>query len=486
MGSKIGSITEQYDILGDFLMSGGGRGQDHSRYWGLRLTADLVSQVNRHNEIKIGFESDYTKFKERREINHSQTTQPYSEAPWNWWYYNASPVKIGGYIQDKLEYQGMIANIGVRLDYMQPGVDPYNLDPNFIFTNLPYTLDTFRSGNDSYGQNQTNKQSYKLYVSPRLGISHPMTSYSKIFFNYGHFYQPPVNDYLFTVKPNSRGAQLPNIGAEWPRTVAYEVGTEISFAQAFLLRFMGYYKDVTNELSQQDIVTLDGMSSVSTWANNSYADTRGLELRLEKRQGLWWYGWTSVEYMVKSTGYTGLRYIYEDRQLAQQQRERTNQQRGYPVPSFMANLTFKTPPDFGGKILGLVLLGDWRLNILQEWSDGGKELLNPDALLSEQHWADRIDYWNTDLLIEKRFDIINKRRIGVFVQVRNLFNYKGSPNPLYWNKYVDSLHFPWEKGSQHGHDKLGESGKDYIDLGWNTWSQFVNPRSTFFGIRFQL
>ena len=71
------------------------------------------------------------------------------------------------------------------------------------------------------------------------------------------------------------------------------------------------------------------------------------------------------------------------------------------------------------------------------------------------------------------------------MQVKNLFNYKGFPNPLYWNKYVDSLHFPYETGDQKGTDKLGDSGKDYIDLGWNTWSQFVNPRDIFFGLRIQ-
>ena len=70
--------------------------------------------------------------------------------------------------------------------------------------------------------------------------------------------------------------------------------------------------------------------------------------------------------------------------------------------------------------------------------------------------------------------------------MKNLFNYKGFPNPLYWNDYVSSLHFPWEKGSQKGNDKLGEYDKSYIDLGWNTWAQFVNPRDIFFGIRIQM
>ncbi len=68
---------------------------------------------------------------------------------------------------------------------------------------------------------------------------------------------------------------------------------------------MGYYKDVSNQLSSQEIVSFDNYV-INTYANNSYADIRGLELKLEKRVGRWWYGYVSMEYLVKSTGYTGL------------------------------------------------------------------------------------------------------------------------------------------------------------------------------------
>ncbi len=485
VGSEIGSIIEKYDILGDFLMSGGGRGQDHSSYWGISLSGNIVSQIGRHNEVKAGFSFEYTEFEERREINHGQTTQSWEDAPWNWWYYDASPIKLGAYVQDKLEYGGMIANIGLRLDYLKTGTTPYNLDPQFIFENLPYTLVNFRDNNNSYSNLTTDEADYKLYISPRLGVSHPVTVNSKIFFNYGHFYQPPLYGDLYTVRPFSRSAAVPNIGVDWPRTIMYEIGFEQSMGSDILLHFSGYYKDVSNQLSQQDIVAIDSENEVSTTANNSYADIRGLELKLEKRVGRWWYGWLSMNYMASSRGFTGFRYIYEDRQLAKQQRETTNQVRTNPIPWMMANITFRTPGDFGPKLFGHRILGDWRLNLIQEWSDGGEELLNPDALLDEQHYVDQIDYWNTDVRLEKRIQV-GRMRFGLFAQVRNLFNYRGFPNPLYWNKYVDSLKFPHETGSQQGNDKLGEWNKDHIDLGWNTWQHFVNPRDIFFGVRVQL
>lgn len=485
VGSEIGNITEQFDVVNEFMISGGGRGQDHSTYWGIRFSGDLVSQVNKHNQVKTGFAIDYNSFEERREINHGATTTSYEVDPTNWWYYNDAPLKLSAYLQDKLEFEGMIANFGLRADYMQPGVSPFNLDPNFIYANLPYTLSNWRANGNSFDAYRTSEKSYKLYLSPRLGISHPMTTSSKIFFNYGHFFQPPVNDQLYSVRPASASAELPRVPVEWPRTIAYEIGFEQRVYQDFMIHILGYYKDVDNQLSSQEIHPLDDISVVYTLNNNSYADIRGLQLRLEKRVGLWWYGFATLEYMVKSTGLTGFANIYEDPQLADLQRESPDQTRDDPVPSVTANMTFRTPREFGPDIFGHKFFGDWRMNVLFEWSDGGTTLLNPDAPLSEQHRVGVIDYSNTDMLLEKRFNVLSSR-FGVYMQVRNLFNNKGFPNPFNWTRYVDSLHFPYEQGSQKGNDKLGDYDKDYIDLGWNTWSQFVNPRDIFFGVRIQM
>jgi hypothetical protein len=485
VGSEIGSIIEKYDIIGDFLMSGGGRGQDHSKYQGIRAGFDIVSQINRRNEVKAGLDLSYTEFNERREINHGATSESFEVSPGNWWYFDESPIQIGGYVQDKIEYEGMIANIGLRFDYLNPGNSPYNLDPAFIFSELPYSLSHWRENDGSFDDLTTKDDGYQMYISPRLAVSHPVTDNSKVFFSYNHLYQPPVTDRLFTVRPNSSGASLPNIQANWPKTIQYEIGLEKGFGNGMLLHFGGYYKDVTDQLSSQNIVALDGANNISTYANNSYSDIRGLELKLEKRYGDWWYGWVALDYMISSTGYTGLRYIYEDRQKAREQNEQTNQERDAPVPSVTANLTFKTPSTFGPEVLGHNILGDWRLNIIQEYSGGGEVLINPEARLNDQHYVGVIDFFNTDIMLEKALKVANSR-FSVYMQVKNLFNYKGLPEPLHYNQYIDSLRFPHETGDQKGDDKIGDHEQDYIELGWNTWAHFVNPRYILFGVKIQL
>jgi hypothetical protein len=267
-------------------------------------------------------------------------------------------------------------------------------------------------------------------------------------------------------------------------TISYEVGFEQSIAKDYLIHVMGYYKDVSEQLSTKEIIAFESRHVVNTWGNNSYADIRGLEVKLEKRVGRWWYGFITMNYRIKSTGRSGLARIYEDPLLADKERESAGQQRGWPGFSVWGNLTFKTPDDWAPWAGTSAIFGGWRLNVLQNWSDGGKMLINPGATLKELHYADVIDYWNTDILLEKRFRV-GSLRLSAYMQVYNLFDYKGMVNPWNWDKYIASLHFPWESGDQKGNDKVGQSDKKYMDIGYNTYSHFINPRDIFFGIKIQ-
>ncbi len=485
VSSEIGRISETYDILNQFLMSGGGRGRDNSSYWTLGARFALTSQMSPHYQVKVGADVEYASYQERREINHEASTHPYEERPQYWTRFDAQPVNASAYLQNRLEFRGMIANVGLRADYMYYGERAYNLDPEFIFNELPYSLANFTGNELSFENLQTGPAVSKLYLSPRLGVSHPITTKSKVYFNYGHFYQPPVLDQLYTVQPQTRGAIIPNLEAAWPRTISYELGFEVGVTDNLLVTFSGYYKDVQNQLSLKNIVSWDGDNNVQTFDNNSYADIRGIEMRLQKSAGRWFQGWGSIEYSTRSIGFTGFRYIYEDPLRARDQRETINQQREEPVPSVSANLTFSSPGDFGPKILGFRPLGGWRLNINQSWSDGGRYLTNPEARVGQRRYVDAIDWYNTDAQLSRSFKL-GRNTIGAYVQVTNLTNYRGFPNPQNYIRYTESLRFPWYQGERQGNDRWGEWDKDHIDLGYHTWSQFVNPRQFSLGLRMYL
>ncbi|MCH8494209.1 MAG: TonB-dependent receptor [Balneolales bacterium] len=486
VSSEIGRISESYDVLNQFMMSGGGRGRDNSSYWTWATSLNFTSQINRHNQVKAGFDFEYASYKERREVNNEASSHPFEERPQYWTFFDATPINISAYVQNRLEYGDMIANIGIRADYMSYGSEAYNLDPEFIFNELPYTLNNYRdTGVMSFSHLQTGGSVSKLYLSPRIGVSHPITTTSKVFFNYGHFYQPPVLDQLYTVRPLTRGAIIPNLNAAWPRTISYETGFEVGIRQNYLLSFTGYYKDVQNQLSIQNIVSWDQDNDVRTFMNNSYADIRGVEFRFQKVTGKWFQGWVSLEYSTRSTGFTGFRYVFEDPLLARDQRETINQQRQEPRPSISANLTFMTPRDFGPRIGQNHLIGGWRLTVNQSWSDGGQYLTNPDARVGQRRYVDAIDWWNTDLQLTKSF-LVGGNVIGFYAQVTNFTNFRGFPNPQNMIQYRESLRFPWYQGERQGNDKWGDWDKDHINLGYHTWNQFINPRHYTFGLRMQL
>ena len=48
-------------------------------------------------------------------------------AEWQW--RPETAIRFGGYLQDKIEFEGMIANVGIRLDYNHPNVDWFTADP---------------------------------------------------------------------------------------------------------------------------------------------------------------------------------------------------------------------------------------------------------------------------------------------------------------------------------------------------------------------
>jgi len=480
-----GSITEVTDISHRDFIAGGGRGQDHSRYWGMGLYFDGVSQVHRSHELKAGFSLNYTKFEERREINHDEITSAYEDNPTRWYYYNAQPLRVSAYVQDKMEFEGLVANIGLRFEFQDYGLDQFITDSDVIFSENPYTRARFEESGFNWEINSTGEKGQKFYIQPRLGISHPITATSKVFFNYGHFLQPPVADELFLQRTGgSSGGTVPNLAAEWPRTIAYELGFEVGFAESYLVRFTGFYKDVSDELSGLNITNFDGVS-VNTDANTRYRDIRGFEIRVERRYGQWFYGWIQGEYLVTSRGLTGFGTIYEDPLKAEDQANDARQFNSPGLLGLRALITLQTPRDWGPTLLDHHFLGGWRLNWNQYWQEGGQSLLNSDAPLRQQIWVDVINSHNTDILLEKVLDFPGVR-FSVYMQVKNLFNWKGFPNPQDYQAYIESLHFPHETGEQNGNDKVGEWDKDYIKLGWNYWDQFINPRNVWFGVRVNL
>jgi outer membrane receptor protein involved in Fe transport len=84
----------------------------------------------------------------------------------------------------------------------------------------------------------------QAYISPRVGVSFPITEKSKMYFNYGHFYQRAPIAFMYNAYIVSGGVTVPTPGLKMARTVSYEFGYEQMFFDDFIVNITAYYKDV--------------------------------------------------------------------------------------------------------------------------------------------------------------------------------------------------------------------------------------------------
>ncbi|MBD3170368.1 MAG: TonB-dependent receptor [candidate division Zixibacteria bacterium] len=200
--------------------------------------------------------------------------------------YKVFPSYGASYIQDKISFGGLIINAGLRLDWWFPGkyVDDAINDTS-ISTISPqlrqqYEDDTF----EMFGLHG------KAHLSPRLGVSHPISDRMMLFYSYGHFSKLPKPQRVYA---KLRGVsestyQLfgnPNLNPE--TTVSYELGVRYELTQNDVLSATAYYKDIFDYIAAQRIQTSGrtGSSSFLMYFNLDYARSRGIEVEYKKRAG---------------------------------------------------------------------------------------------------------------------------------------------------------------------------------------------------------
>ncbi len=437
----------------DGMITGGwmNLGRDKSKNSTFNLKFDFTSQINMRNEIKTGFQFTYNDYN----IN-SFTSSP-SMGTWNRSLkYHVSPYRFGMYIQDKIEFEGFIANVGVRLDYSDPNTHKYVIGDYDKMLQAGY-------GNliEEKAPESDTKPKWKL--SPRLGVSHPITENSKLYFNYGHFLQEPGSSYRFRLQRESNGlvTYMGNPDMTFQKTIAYEIGYSHNLFNMFLFNIAGYYKDVTDQPGWVYYQSINNQVQYYKATNNNYEDIRGLEITLSKNQGKWITGFINYTYDVHTSGYFGLTRYYED---PNKQRDylRLNpyQEKPRPQPYARANIDFHTPNKFGPKLGSVSPLERINLNLLVSWRAGSYSTYNPHQLPGVKDNIQWRDYFNVDARFIKSFKI-KKYDIQFFVDIKNIFNlkylsYAGFADQYDYYDYLESLRFSWEEGDQHGNDRVGD------------------------------
>ncbi len=495
IGTPYGSTNFGKDLTDLFYIYGGLQAVDSSYTLSTSVKGSYTAQLGRYHQFETGFNFNYT-----NSFVYSgtwfQSEKMYTcGVPDTWQYYTARPIEAGIYAQDKLEFQGMIATIGVRGDYFNPQKDIFVLEHpidqaypdfyNLTYQYLPGSWGSyerwviFRDMLDSPPGWPTEKYRGEFKLSPRLGVSFPVTVNSKMYFNYGHFYQRPNFSYLYNLAIVGDKAILPTPELPMARTVSYEFGYEQRFLDNFLANIVVYYKDMSNMPLPRTYINYWEEFEATKYRPDAYSDIRGVELRLEKVAGRFFTMWCNMDYMLKSWGQSGLRYLYENRVTAINEERSANISNIMPLPKANAALSFHTPVRYGPALGGVYPLGGWKLNFNVKWADGGEAVMRTDPITGAQQKADIVDYTNTDLKAGKRIQAGN-HYLELSVRITNLFNQKrlyiGGMSNTQYNNYEESLKLPFEEGEEHGDDKWGEWDKEHIDTGWFEAPIFLNPR----------
>ncbi|MCF6268728.1 MAG: TonB-dependent receptor [Melioribacteraceae bacterium] len=446
---------------------------------------DLVSQLDNHNQIKTGVEFIYDDF--NMVFGQENFFLPEGNV---WTNIKQSPYKALAFIQDKLEFEGLVATVGVLAEYSNPNGNWYNIGP--------YDADFFSQNYSPEDEAlfKTEASEAQFTLSPRIAISHPITETSKLYFNYGHFYQKSVAENLYEErrKANNQLTVFGDPSTDQARTVAYELGFDQSLFDQFLLRVSGYYKDITRQEMYVRYISTDGKANYRKLKSNDYEDIFGFEVDLSRMQGDWIKGNINFEYRVGTSGYFGPLFQYENPSDQREYlRRNPSIERPRPIPKVKSWLDFHTPYNFGPKVFNQFVLGDWHANVITRWTAGEWDTWNPQQVPGIEYNVQWESMWNVDLKISKVFSF-GDIDVKFFADIFNVFDLKQFSNYSFRNihdrnDYMYSLHLPENVVNELGYlnnipgnDQLGDyrpTGVDFVPIEWvsDINDPNINPNS---------
>lgn len=365
----------------------------------------ITSQLNQINQLRAGFEIRSLELFHRRDVAWTDPVREElvydddgNEIRNIWFnhksYANGSPIEMSAFLQNKAEFEdiGLIVNLGFRWENWNIR-QPRMSDPTDPF------------------ETELVKTPPKNRISPRLGVSYPISDRQAFHFAYGHFYQFP-SYYQMLTGINERGPfpNRPNLedidiavfnpDIEPERSVTYEAGVQTEIADNLGLRITMYYRSLS-DLIGVDVIesTVGGYIS---YDNVDFGNSKGMEVVLTKSMG---------QFFSARINYTMSRSLISSASPV------TASQR---VGSPLAFNTFLADWDRTHDLTALLafnLPADLNLSFNSRIRSG-----RPYTVLAERPNTERAPtYYNVDARLTKVLNLFNTSQ-RIYIQVYNVFN----------------------------------------------------------------
>ena len=410
---------------------------------------DFVSQVNRYHQIKTGIE-----YRLHNIFRHrvGMPVRPNVE------FFERQPYEIAYYIQDKIELDYLIMNLGMRLDYYK-AEDTYFTDPANI---LQTVLDD--SGQSQIVTVEQKEVPAKFKFSPRIGLAHPISESTVFHFSYGHFFQIPRyydlyrNDGLSDILAND--ALVGNPGLDPEETVAFEAGIKQVLGEDYALDVTAYSKDINNLISS--FYYFSGRD-YTIFINADYGLVQGVDISLSKRYSNYFSGALNYTYMVAKgnesdplEGYSN--YREEDAHLKPNRNFFLDFDRRH---TFNLNLNVIFPDNFGPQLFGHHILGNFGANFILSAASGlpyTPSSRDPDAsIVPEKNSARKPWVQQLDMRISKEFhfqDVV----FNAYLNIENVFDHI---NVL---RVWTATGKPWDQGPTSNYSKDRQANPENVDI----------------------
>jgi len=360
------------------------------------------------------------------------------------------PITMSSYIQDKIEFADLVLNLGLRWD---------RIDANaWQFKQIQAQLNDDGSvvpgtgmfqGNQRFDSNDVIDSKAYDYISPRLGVSFPVSDNTMFHAQFGKFYQKPMLSDLYLspfyldrfVKSGGYFTNLDNPNLEPEKTTSYEMGFKRMLSENSSIQLTAFYKETEDLIQMMNIQT--DVTSIAFSVNGDFGVIKGFDViyNLRKTEHLS----ASVNYEFQIARGTGSA-SGDNFDIAWQDGKNGNYPKFIQPLSFeqkhtgIVNVDYRLGENEGPEIFGVKLFEKAGANLLFSFNSGQPYTLcriensmpfsgrydndianKPISAVNAQNTP-----WNYrfDLKLDRSFDIPFGLKANAFVWVENLLNTK--------------------------------------------------------------
>ena len=387
---------------------------------------DLTAQIGRIHEIKAGISGKYYTL-----FDYGADMASGGNVYMDW--VENKPYRAAAYIQDKLERESFVLNAGLRFDYFNANANNIPGDPG------DPVIDPTSGGEIR----DPVRAEARWAISPRVGLSFPITEYDKFHFTYGHYFQAPPMVYMFRNQNYDFSGAFPMCGnpnIEPEKTVSYEFGIQHAFNDEILIDVTAYMKDIAG-LTDTEQIFYTMVNYYTLYTNADYGSSRGIEVNFSKRRGgapawlTWNINYTFGVARGKSSStrqnydYVWAGYVVptEEHYLEWDQRHTVN-----------ANFGLHSPE--GEALFGIPGFDNSSITVTTAYGSG-LPWTPPSRTRVQLINTERLPYtFQTNLRVSKDFEI-GQLKVGLFGDVYHLFEHenivRGYLYSSWYNAYGD-------------------------------------------------